>query len=619
MNYLPIRRIGPENPAPVSLRIFVAAFVLLAGCRPAPDPMLDMLDTQLASYRIDSLSRSMELVANPTRFQKEEFEEKLAASLNRWTKADAELMDASEWSFDPLAETVVERFSGIQPASSIAELNFFNTDSYYLQQRYWMDRLGDRLIANRDIAPFELYRLAAGMDQFPEDEDPLSLVLGKLHSELSEQESSQLATTLKLFDWVIRNIHLLPDNSGRNDEKSIDDQRLNDSESLAAAGVPGTGYTRFPWQTMLLSRGDHVDRAKVFMMMIEQQGIGSLILLAPVDSEEKRTPWAVAVGIGERLFLFDTKLGLPIPGPQPGTIATLADVRADEKLLTGLDLSVNESLKDETEYRLRPKQLSDLIGGVYATPESISYRFWELENRLVAENRMVATTDLTALVKLARSHDLDPEIWDIGFQTHRFRRALRDAIAEAAFNDKIRDRLGWYYADELYVYQFVQYRTARSKYFSGLFETIRNDGNMNAIELFYKMIYKDSKIDSLATDKLFQIQMSLIEGKQSSSDFANTIRAVQENMRLVRRDSGFFLSQCHFDNGNFGTAANWLTRIEEIEDTRRWQGAVNYLRGRSMEAQRDYSEAIESYEKQNSEQFHGDLIRARMLKELISS
>jgi Mn-containing catalase len=59
-----------------------------------------------------------------------------------------------------------------------------------------------------------------------------------------------------------------------------------------------------------------------------------------------------------------------------------------------------------------------------------------------------------------------------------------------------------------------------------------------------------------------------------------------------------------------------LTRLEEIEDTARWQAAINYLRGRALEAQRDYDSAIDALNNEDSEQFHGNLIRVRLLKKI---
>lgn len=601
--------------------LIVVALASGLACKPATDPMLDMLDTQLANLKVDSLSRTMQFVESPVRFQKQEFEEKLAASLNRWARTESKLMTPEKWTLDAAAQQVLSRYQSLQAVEKISELSFVNTDSYLLQQRYWFERLARRLIANPSAAPFELHRLASGIEANDADNesdldrqtsvDGLTRIFKQLHAELSDEQAHRLADATKLFDWVIRNIHLLKDNQYTGDA-DVESLRLNDAEDLAAAGVPGLGYTRFPWITMLTSRGDYVDRAKIFMTMAEQQGINTVMLI-PADSN----PWAVGVQIGDELFLFDTKLGMPVPGEKPGSIATLSQAREQPDLLSALDLTVDESLKDNTRYWVKAEQLTDLDGLILATPESLSYRFWELENKLVGESKMKLTSRPSEIMQqLPQLDGLKYGIWDIEFRTHQFRRALRDAIAQASFNDSIRDKIRWYYLDELYIYEFVRYRTARAKYFVGLFETIRNDGNLNAIELFYKMIYKDSKIASLATDEIFQAQLAVVQGATSTVEFQATINAVQANMRLVRRDCGFFLSQCHFDNGNFGTAANWLTRLEATGDAARWQAAISFLRARSLEAQRDYQSAIEAYDNQDSEQFHGDLIRARLLREL---
>ena len=604
--------------------ILVSVVVLAAGlsCSPPADPMLDMLDTQLANLKVDSLSRTMQFVESPVRFQKQEFEEKLAASLNRWVKSESNLMTPDDWKRDPAAEEVLSKNSSLQPVQKLDELSFINTDSYQLQQRYWFEKLSERLIANVDSAPFELHRLASGIEAVADDDvidqesrnDALSEIMLTLHEDLTPEQAAQLADVTKVFDWIIRNIHLLRDNEFTGDV-DVESLRLNDAEDLAAAGVPGLGYTRFPWITMLTSRGDYVERAKIFMTMVEQRGINS-VMLVPKDAK----PWVVAVHIGDHLFLFDTKLGMPLPGKKPGTVATLADLKASPDLLSALDLSVDESLKDNTKYWVTADQLNNLRGLILTSPEALSYRFWELENKLVGDSKLsLVNYPSKILAELPKVDGLAYGVWDIEFKTHQFRRALRDAIAQSSFNDSLRDKISWYYLEELYINEFVRYRTARSKYFVGLFETIRNDGNLNAIELFYKMIYKDTKIKSLASDKMFQLQLALAQGTKSSADFQATINAVQANMKLVRRDCGFFLSQCHFDNGNFGTATNWLSRLEEIDDAVRWQPAINYLRGRSLEAQRDYASAIEVYKNQDSEQFHGNLIRARLLKQLSES
>jgi uncharacterized protein YgiB involved in biofilm formation len=90
-------------------------------------------------------------------------------------------------------------------------------------------------------------------------------------------------------------------------------------------------------------------------------------------------------------------------------------------------------------------------------------------------------------------------------------------------------------------------------------------------------------------------------------------------MRLVRRDAGVFLSQSHFDNGNPSAAANWLTRMRDRDDTERWMPTIEYVLGRAVESRREYDEAVTLYKRSAAAQFHGDLVRARLLSELAKS
>ena len=88
-------------------------------------------------------------------------------------------------------------------------------------------------------------------------------------------------------------------------------------------------------------------------------------------------------------------------------------------------------------------------------------------------------------------------------------------------------------------------------------------------------------------------------------------------MRLVRRDAGFFLAQTHFDNGSISTAANWLERLRLKKDAARWAEGIEYLLGRASEGRTDYRSAIEVYRESEGVQKHGNLIRARLVQQLI--
>ena len=94
---------------------------------------MDFLDTQLANIKIDNLSRTMNFVASPTRYQKTQFEERLASSLTRWGKAESELLTPDEWSLDDLSKMMFDKYGELPVTQGIDSLGFVNSDSYNLQ------------------------------------------------------------------------------------------------------------------------------------------------------------------------------------------------------------------------------------------------------------------------------------------------------------------------------------------------------------------------------------------------------------------------------------------------------------------------------------------------------
>ena len=118
----------------------------------------------------------------------------------------------------------------------------------------------------------------------------------------------------RLFDWTVRNIQLERDESPR--------QR-----------VP-----RQPWQVLLLGRGTAIERAWVFMLLARQQQLDVVLLATP----DRQTAgqwhlWLPAQLVEGQLYLFDTELGLAVPGPKGHGVATLEQAASDGSLLRRLD------------------------------------------------------------------------------------------------------------------------------------------------------------------------------------------------------------------------------------------------------------------------------------------
>ena len=597
----------------------LATVLISCGCQPPRDPMLDLLDVDLTKTKLDDLNRTMALVDSEIRFEQKEFSNNMATGLNRWAETRGSELDDGSWQEDELTREILAASGSLDIAEGFKDLSFFNTDGYYLQQSNWISQIANR-VTNPEVqmAPFELYRMAA--DNYKPDEDveaPLVEVVKKLHPEMGEEAGQTVADSMSVFDWVVRNVQLLPESKLTKEEQ--EEARLNESESAAAAGIPGVGYQRFPWQSLLYGQGDYVDRAKIFMLGLRELGIDSVMLATQSENGEP-VPWAVGVVVGEDYYLFDTKLGLPVPGEKLGSIATLDQVRANPELISSLSLTNDESLADDTDYWLKPEQLDELVALVYTSPESVSKRMFNLEAALPVDLKTeLAFTTAEIASRLPAKTGVKVEPWDVGYQTHEFRQAIRNAL-EKKSDDVIAAKLNDYYFNEFYIDNFVVYRTARARFFKGKFGLDSEGRSLNAIQSFQRLKYTQEQIDNLGSDSDQQRRLGIRkEAEQNVTDFNSEVRSVQGQMDLIRRDAGLFLAQCHFDNGSMNAAANWLENIRAEDGVDRWNDGITYLLGRSQEKLKDYDQAIEIFSIDDLQQSHGNLIRARMLKKIVDT
>lgn len=587
--------------------------VLLVGCTPEADPMLKTLDANILSARTNDISRTMDFIFDDRQFEQQDFEEKVSTGLNRWAKYSSEEVNAATTDDAEIVTTLLDQYQNTDIVRQNNDDTFINTDPYFLQEAFWISAIAKRVTDGQFLNLVEYYRLAAD-NFYPEDDDatPVDSLVAKLHPELSDTQAADLSKALTLFDWTVRNIYLLPERQPSADD--IEQQRLNDANDPVAAGVRFTGSQRYPWQSLIMGRGDYVDRAKIFLLLVRESGLPAVML----TSGNEDRPWAVGVVVGDQYFLFDTKLGLPIPNAVPGQIATLDQVIATPELLSTLNLTLEESLADDTKYWVTGEDLATIKVKVYVAPESLSRRMNGLETSLVGKYRLaLGAFPSKQLEKLPNVDGVEKQLWDVAFKTHRFREAVREALPKAVADDRLSDRLRWYFQQESYIDNFHPYRTCRVRYFKGDFETLEEDLSRNAVESFQFLTYTEDQIDNLGTDRIMMAIAGLAEIKDPA-EFNRRLRSTQQQMRLVRRDVGFFLSQCLFDAGSPGTSANWLETIANKDDVKRWKSGVLYLLGRSYESRKEYDRAIEQFEFEASEQVHGNLIRVRLLKAAIA-
>ena len=198
---------------------------------------------------------------------------------------------------------------------------------------------------------------------------------------------------------------------------------------------------------------------------------------------------------------------------------------------------------------------------------------------------------------------------------------IRTAVKRDSSEDQA--RLGWYYRTEAYVNGFRPYRTARGRFFKGKFKVVEDERSLNALQGWKRQMFSDDDIGNLSSDADMQRLHGIRQENQNSQAFANMLASVQSQMRLIRIDAKLFMAQSLFDNSNEGGIRGWLEDLkanssdDPVDDNGRWNDAVTYLLARSFESQKLYDEAIENYELENLNQSHGNILRSRMLKQLI--
>jgi hypothetical protein len=139
-------------------------------------------------------------------------------------------------------------------------------------------------------------------------------------------------------------------------------------------------------------------------------------LVGPADtSDEKPAFWWCGAVVGKDVFLFDPRLGLPVPGSGGKGIATLADVRSNPELLRQLDGDKDHG------YDVTAEQVKSVA--VYVAPDlsSLAPRYRPLQDRFQAGGIEVGLPDpFEALGRVKTAGpDVPVKVWRGGVRVQR--------------------------------------------------------------------------------------------------------------------------------------------------------------------------------------------------------
>lgn len=449
--------------------------------------------------------------------------------LNQWIRQSN---PPSDWKREPLIDSLPEdlradkNLKAVLSPENLAAKSFETHESRIVQEAVWL----------RDISRWA-------------------------HGEAFDDVGRAMA----LFDWTIRNIQLEND----------------------TVGVPHR-----PWHTLLYGRGSADQRAWVFAGLCRQQGLNVVMLGFPLtksangaaDSAKTaggETYWLAALLADSKVYLFDPRLGLAIPGPEGKSVATLEQVSKDDALLRKLDI-------EGFPYPLTAELTKNAQLFIVADPFELSRRASQLEASLTGEDHLVLsvktgelTSQLNAMPGVAKV-----ALWDVPYRTLQGQFTIgKDARTSEAL------------AFEPFAVRPTLWK-ARVRHFQGRQKPATTAGSeeINDHEEAVRLYMSKSV---RPTDR--EIATSPSDGEQRVE-------------RAAKTNATYWLGLVTYDGGKFGVAANWFQRPELVKAESVWATGAKYNLARSWEAEQKYADAAAILEKDASPQQQGNQWRARDLR-----
>ncbi len=558
-----------------ALSLGVLSCVFINGCREnKPDEILT-IQRQLESknVRAESANEAFRYVPQMIQLERRAAVKEISYHLNSWKNT---LKPNNDWKKTELLSTLPNDWQKSNWAQSIDLMIFEESECDYLFQ-CWM-----------------MHKVTAWLAKEPYRDVVFAPWLESQKGKVADKDFVRLESAMKFFDWTIRNVWA--DGNAKDIESLMPNPGLPLSDS-------GKGYTQLPWQTMMFARGDALARARVFSQLCFQESIPVIWLAIPGGTELKL--WAIGVPVGDQIYVFEPRMGLPLPGPNQVGIATLRQAQEDESILR------RARLPGFFGYAMTSEQSKQVIGLIDADPMSMSKSMFLLENALTGDTRLKLSIDADAVaaeVKKA-APEMKLRLWSLPWMAFDYQKMLRERLKEMTpFTAAYMQKQGVFLDDS-------PVSRARLAHLGGnLNSTVTTDG---AFKMYMGLRVDDETLSKLPYDQDIQKALQVKRNANEELDsFMNKVRVYQNIYRASKFFSSSFLAMAQFDAGNYESAANWADkRTLQIEGTEPFRPMCWYLIGRSLEHQGKIAEAVEWYKKSPSAQEPGNRLRARLLNQ----
>ena len=530
---LPVRRLDAENPQNA---LIVTGGLTAAVTIPHRIEIWRFSDKRMNEIRV-RLTRYIQKPRATIAWEPSPDESalvQLVDRLNQWWRNLP--VTHSEWQVDPLVEKLPVEWRETEPFASLLTPPALTEGAF----APWEARLLQQAIWLRDISVWAR-------------RDGLADV--------------QVAT--ELFDWTVRNVQL-------------------DTPQNAV-------IIHHPWQALMYGHGTAEDRAWVFAELCRQQQL-DVVMLAVADEAGDLQWWLPALVSEGQLYLFDARLGLPIPGQEHDSVATLAEIVAKPELLDRLTVEGAEPYPVTAE-DFRREGGPQITAWLVASHLQLSRRALELQQALEGENFVVLAADSRQLAEeLAAMPDVaEVALWPLPFQV---------LVDEAQMSPEARLLA----AQRFLVFaQRPQLWKARLLHFQGT-----------------KEIPPEDRSDPLAQPDRGHRQATRLYQDPLVRPSEATLRELdpskQAIYRMSKADASYWLGLLSYDASKYDVAAEWLGKRSLLAMPEGpWTAGARYNLARTYEALGEPDKAIELLEADDSPQRLGNLLRARRLRESLAA
>ena len=571
-----------QSPRHAGVAAALLATAILAGCEieTSISPTTQTKTEQLA-YR-DDLTLALDGLRKLAQGPDEQSTQRTVFYFNQWLAASKPI--ASEWKPDRMLENLPLALRGTPGLERLEELEFSLFDLRFLQMNLWANDVAQR--TRRTQVPPELAEW-----------------LKQVEKQVGVAEAEQLAAAERMFDWTIRNIQLDPLPPPPKGPVATAGAST-DPVAPAALGEVGPGYRNLPLELLVQGRGDALERARIFILLCRQLNIDVVMLgLIEEDSPAPRG-WVPAVLVKGELYLFDTSLGLLIPGPEGKGIATLAQVLAEPQLLRQLDI-------EGLNYPVAAEDLK-IAALIDAEPDALSRRMQLLQAALPAGQQLILTTRPSILEpKLRQCQGIGPvSLWRVPFeamlyQLGRSRIAASDPDADRA----IRLEIGTFDPS-------FPLRKGRNLHLQGRFEKQDEEPGARAHYLASRPPEREMQAfeSSEIVRKALGFQEPLPEDEQQQRERIAFYMTIARQRKL---HATYWLGLTYYEAGQYPAAIEWLAeRTMEAIPPSPWIPGARYNLARCYEDLGQWDAARKWLESdKDSPQRHGNLLRAKWIAE----